>query len=221
MSNHFKFGDQVCHVHRPEWGVGSVIKAENVSQNGKTIQRLNVRFANGGMKTLLTDHAELERIDPPGAGGTSPDQSRTNGLPHTGDHPLDVWRAVEEKGWLESVAKKRIDEAMLAIPVAARDPFNSIKKRLTVTLDLYRFQRTGSSLIDWAIAQTHLKDPLTQFTRHDLELLFDRWAIERDNHLAKVLAEGRSESGLVRAALAQAPPTARDAVRRLHARALS
>jgi hypothetical protein len=110
---------------------------------------------------------------------------------------------------------------MTALPLDARDPFNSLGRRMKLTIDLYRFDRTGASLIEWGVAQTGLKDPLTHFTRHDLERLFDRWAMERDAHLGRLLVEARMQPALVQQALAAAPPSAREAMKRLNARMLS
>ena len=59
----FGFGDRVRNRKRPEWGVGSVVKAENASVNGHAGQRLSVRFPSVGVKTLSTGHADLERVE--------------------------------------------------------------------------------------------------------------------------------------------------------------
>ena len=76
--------------------------------------------------------------------------------------------------------------------------------------------------MDWAVAQTGLDDPLTRFTRQELEQRFDRWAFERDTYLAKLLQEARTsgsmgngDSAMLNALLKTAPPAAQDTVRRL------
>ena len=49
------------------------------------------------------------------------------------------------------------------------DPFSSATERLKATLDNFRFNAQARPLIDWAIAQTGLDDPLTLYTRQELE----------------------------------------------------
>ena len=204
MSDHqFQAGDQVRHAQRPEWGVGTVVRVEDLAANAehRREQRLVIRFPNVGLKTLSSAHAPLQRF-----GGDSGDR-----------HPVAVWEKVGEESWLGSVARKKIEEAMVSLPLDARDPFIPLSKRLSFTLDLYRFGRSGRSLSDWAVAQSGLDDPLTRFTRHELEQFFDRWAAERDSHLARLLQGAPLDPRLVNDALEAAPPQARGAVRRLTA----
>jgi hypothetical protein len=56
---------------------------------------------------------------------------------------------------------------------------------------------------------------MTRFNRHELEVFFDRWARERELHLARVIAEAGKDPEGVRDVLAKAPPAALDALRRL------
>ena len=196
----FESGDRVRHVRRPEWGIGSVLKAEEATVNGERSQRVSVRFPNGGLKTLSSAHAELQIVEVEDEAG-----------------PLAEWDKMTESEWLGPLARRKVEEAMTSLPPEVRDPFNSLRDRLTVSLDLYRFQPTGSSVIDWAIAQTGLPDPLSRFTRHELEHHFAPWATERDNHLDRLLREAKSEPALVKELVASAPPPAQQAVRRLTA----
>jgi hypothetical protein len=203
VERRIRSGDRVRHTVRPEWGVGVVINSEPVSVDGALRQRLSIRFPNEGLKTLVTSAAELELIT-----------ESSNGLPHAAEHPLASFGALAEGDWLAPHAKKKIEEAMISLPMDARDPFNGLKRRLDFTLGLYRFDRTDRKLQEWAVAQSGLQDPLTRFTRHELEQLFDRWAFERDNHLGRLLQEARNEPAVMRDALAKAPPAARHVVRR-------
>jgi hypothetical protein len=202
----FEFGDRVRHQHRPEWGIGSVTRIEVSHNEGKPTQRLTVRFPNAGLKVLNGDLADLERVV---------EQPSTH--PAEADHPVAAWDRLNESEWLGSVARRKVEEAMVRLTLAARDPFRTMQQRLTFTLDLYRFDRGGRSLIDWAVAQSGLDDPLTRFTRHELELLFDRWASERDNHLSRLLTEMKGDPEAVRRAVAAALPAGKDAVRRITA----
>ena len=69
--------------------------------------------------------------------------------------------------------------------------------------------------MDWAVAQSGLNDPLSRFTRHELEELFDQWAAQREEMLQKLVGEARSEPDLLRKLVAAAPPAARESLRRL------
>jgi hypothetical protein len=202
----FVFGDRVRHVRRPEWGVGTIMKAEDLGMNGQRSQRLSVRFPNAGMKTLLSDHAEIEKVT-------------GNGDPYADHHTATVsdWDKLHESEWLSTVAQRKVKETMISLPMEARDPFNSLAKRLELTLGLYRFDRSGRGLMDWAVAQTGMDDPLSRFTRHELEQHFDRWAYEREQHLAKLLQEARMEPAVVKDVMKRALPAAQGAVRKLTA----
>ena len=199
MSNHqFQPGERVRHAQRPEWGIGTVVQAEALAANANPggEQRVVIRFPSIGLKTISTAHASLKRL------GEDAD-------------PVAVWDKIGEAGWLGTVARRKIDEAMISLPLESRDPFIALSKRLSFTLDLYRFGRSERSLIDWAVAQSGLEDPLTRFSRQELEQLFDRWATERDSHLARLLQGAPLDPRLVSDALEGAPPQARGAVRRL------
>jgi hypothetical protein len=202
----FAFGDQVRHRERPEWGVGSVVRVEDVRLNGEASQRLSVRFTNAGVKTLNSSAAGLERVE---ATDDGEDEAGD------GEHPVGVWDRVREAGWLAPVAERKIEEAMVQLPPESRDMFLPLRDRLAAALSLFRFDRTGRGLIDWAVAQTGLDDPLTRFNRHELEQYFDRWTAERDGHLGRLLQEAATEPNLVDELLSDAPEPARAAVRRL------
>ena len=206
-SERFEFGDRVRHAERPEWGTGSVVRAEDVTIKGQPSQRLSVRFPNIGVKTLVSGHAPLKRVTeeaPPEPGG----EEAT---------PVADWDKVGQADWLAGVAQRKIEEAMISLPAEARDPFATVARRLAFALGLYRFDRSGRGLSEWAVAQSGLADPLTRFNRHELERFFDRWAFERDAHLARLLQEATLEPRLIEKLLAQAPPEAEKAVRRLMA----
>jgi len=204
----FASGDKVRHPAKPEWGIGTVVKVEHLPLNGHASQRLCIRFPNAGVKTLVSEHASLERVNEaadPFAAGDAPS--------------VKVWDKLNDSDWLAPMAKRKVDEAMISLPADVRDPFNSLQKRLTLMLSLYRFDRSGRGLMDWAVAQTGLDDPLSRFSRQDLEQKFDRWTFERDNQLAKLLQEVRAQSNgeqaALNAVLKSAPQAAQETVRRL------
>ena len=55
----FKMGDKVRSTKRPEWGVGSIMKIEAITFQGKSDHSIYVRFAAVGVKTLLASAADL------------------------------------------------------------------------------------------------------------------------------------------------------------------
>jgi Protein of unknown function (DUF3553) len=202
----YAYGDRVRHVRRPEWGIGTIVKVEDAALNGHRDWRLSIRFPNAGTKTLISSQAELEQVH----GNVEP---YVNGQ----ERSVAAWDKLSEGGWLNSVAERKVKEQMISLPPEVKDPFNSLAKRLVLTMALYRFDRSGRGLIDWAVAQSGLDDPLSRFTRHDLEQHFDRWAIERDNHLSRLLQDTRNEPVALNPLLKAAPPAAADAVRRFTA----
>lgn len=203
-SERFSFGDRVRHSKRPEWGVGSVVRVEELPVNGATSQRLQIRFPGVGVKTLAAGHAPLERVAAEAKSVEDPDAPSQ----------VRLWDKVGETDWLAGVAQKKIEETMISLPSEASDPFRDIGQRLRFTVKLYRFERTGRGLIDWAVAQTGLDDPLSRFNRHELERFFDRWAYEREAHLARLVREASDARLPIDDIAKDAPPAARKVLRR-------
>jgi hypothetical protein len=202
----FKIGDKVRSSKRPEWGEGSIMKLEAITFQGKTDQRIYVRFAAVGMKTLLASAADLVPAD--GSGG---DILSSIHRPTT----LSDVESSRESGWLGAIDRRKPEEIMTSLPPAATDPFLSLRKRLENTLSLYRFDGASARLIDWAVAQSGMNDPLSRFNRQELEELFRRWKFELDAHLTRLMGEARRDPEAMGAALAKAPPAAQKAVQRL------
>jgi len=191
----FSFGDRLLHAAKPEWGVGHVVAAQNVHQNGAPCQRLQVRFERAGLKTLSTAVADLRPAAEPAAVSTAEPPGPSAELD---ENPQAV---------------------MARMPEAATDPFSSPARRLEATLDLYKYRPEGASLLDWAARQSGLKDPLERFSRHELEAFYDRFHVALDRHLEKVVREVRTQDpGAVDRVAALATPEARAALKRLHAR---
>lgn len=194
-----KFGDRVIHADKPEWGSGVVSAAVPAIQDGKRCQRVTVRFERAGVKTLSTAFAHLRPAD------ESPE--------------IEQAIVTSNTGWLSDVGTKQVQEIMTRLPEAANDPFASMAARLKATLNLYRFSSTGGALMDWAAAQSGLKDPLSRFSRHELEEFFKRWEFTRAEHAKRLMGEAqRSDPKLVHEALAAAPEPARQALRRFDQR---
>jgi len=196
----FKFGDRLVHSHKPEWGTGVVTAVQAVEQDGVPCQRVTLRFDRAGLKTMTTNIAELEMVD-------------------DDTHPAAPVAANSPDTWLTKLENGTVEELMSRLPEATRDPFNTLQSRIEATLKLYRFTEQGGALIDWAAAQTGLKDPMTRFNRHELEALFKRFALGRDTQLKSLVIEGRrKDPATTEKLMAAAPAAARDALRRLNAR---
>ncbi|MEX0877058.1 MAG: hypothetical protein WD114_06325, partial [Phycisphaerales bacterium] len=108
-----------------------------------------------------------------------------------------------------SADHRQVLTIMTGIPEKARDPFASPAQRLAATLSLYRFEGTGASLLDWAAAQSGLRDPLSRFNRHELEEYYRMFQKNLQTHLSRVVREANNVPApeLVRIAKS-APPAA-------------
>lgn len=201
-----KQGDRIRHPKRPEWGVGEVTRVELITHDGQSEQRVWVRFKSVGLKTLLASIAQPEH--------TEPAKSDLESQFHAQPTLVDL-EALREGGWLGDIAKKKPEDAMRSLPPRATDPFLSASKRLEHTLSLYRFGAHGRSLIEWAVAQSGLEDPLSRFSRHELEQFHQRWRFDLDAHTGRLLQELRREPHTVQQLLARAPVPAVAAVRRI------
>ncbi len=165
----FGFGDKVVHLGRPEWGLGTVSQAIGDVHEGRACQRLTIRFERAGIKTLSTAIANL--------------------VPASDAPALSAQDAGPGDPLMGREAAKNATDLMLRIPDIASDPFQPPRVRLEASIRLYRYNEHAGSLIDWAAAQSGLKDPMTRFNRHELEDLFKRWAMLRDDHLRKLVWE--------------------------------
>lgn len=196
----FGFGDRVIHAAKPEWGTGVVSSAQNLVHEGRPCQRLTIRFERAGLKTLSTAVASIRPADQADAPARSIAPSSDD--PATGE------------SWLDALEAGNPSEVMSRLPEAATDPFQSIGNRIKATLGLYRFTRSGGSLLDWAAAQTGMKDPLSRFSRHELEEYFSRFETNRDNHLRQLAQEAlKKDPGCLRVAAENAPSRGVDLLR--------
>jgi hypothetical protein len=198
IGREWKPGDRLYHAGCPEWGTGEVRGAVSVSQNGVKCQRLTISFDRAGTKTLSTAFADLRTRD-----------SREIRNEPSMSEPRDPLAAATEPNH---------EEALVRVPEDATDPFRPHKARLHTTLGLYRFTSAGASLLDWAASQTGMKDPLSKFSRHELERSFDRFRANLDAHLKKLAFEMRkADPASLAEAVASAGPEQRQALRRADA----
>jgi hypothetical protein len=207
----FVKGDKVMHAKRPEWGPGVVDDASPIDHDGQRAQRLIVKFANRGTVTLNTAIAELVQKDSTQIMATTTSTSVKSSV-----RKPDATSG----GWLGSLSKDDPAKTLYSLPDAMTDPFVGTVKRLETTLDSFRYStdpRQPRLLLDWAIMQTGMADPLSKFTRQELEQAFPRFARDRDNHLwdlvKQLKREGRQDA--IQAAMKNAKhPGAREALQR-------
>lgn len=156
-----------------------------ITYHGKAAQRLIVNFKHHGRVTINTAIAPLMTM------GALTAMSGSTSSNLQGD-------AVSSGGWLGSLTEQSQQDGQLwQLFPTMTDPFQSIGARLQATLESYRFSTDPRSLIEWAIAQTGLEDPLSKFTRHELEQAFARFARDRNLHLRDLVRQlkqqGQSE----------------------------
>lgn len=197
----FTLGDRVIHAGKPEWGSGAISAAAAFKHEGKTCQRLTIRFDRAGLKTISTAFADIQ-IASKVADAVKPMLEEHHA-------PLPI----------ASAGHREILDIMTQIPENARDPFASPAHRLEATLSLYRFTATGGSLIDWAAAQCGLADPMGRFNRHELEDFYRMFEMNLRSHLGKVVKDANTVpvEELVRIR-DHAPPAAKLALQNLHRR---
>lgn len=199
----WNIGSKVRHSGCPEWGVGVVTAAQSLVQEGVRCQRLTIRFDKVGSKTVSTAFANLL-----GASDalSFPPVTNSSGNAHM----------ASTDSILNLEAKAATEDTFLRLPDAATDPFSSLTKRAAATLNLYRFTPSGASLLDWAVMQSGMRDPLSRYNRHELETLFSRFRQNLDSHARKTLKELKKlDAAAFNQVLAQATPEAQAAVRRI------
>jgi hypothetical protein len=228
----WSYGDKVVHTGKPEWGIGLVTGASGAVHEGKPCQRVVVRFERAGVKTLSTAFAELKPAsEAPAlalaepvevAGGHDAVHAHANGVKvgnggtASGNGGGSVTAENGEGGWLEKAGAPSATEVMTRLPDATTDPFATLVLRLKATIALYRFTDSGGSLLDWAAAQSGLKDPLSRFSRHELEQLFRRFCFVRDEHLKRLVLDlKKQDAATLQQILRAAPAPVQQALKRL------
>lgn len=176
----FSPGDEVLHPKRPEWGYGVVDKATTIQHQGHQAQRLVIRFAH---RPRITINTAIASLIPKGSHHAMQHENALQSTPHEGG------------GWLAALEQDANEHELWSLGDNLTDPFSNLKRRLEATLDTYRFSTEPRSLTAWAVAQTGLEDPLSKYSRQELEQAFPRYARDRDNHLHELVRAMRREDG--------------------------
>ena len=203
----WKVGNRILHTTRPEWGVGQVLRSEKFRHEGKDVQRLTIKFARAGTKTISTAYATLKDAD------TMPAAALIRTIEYAQSEADN--RATEDHPFSRSPDKPDA-KALLTLPEAVTDPFIPLAKRLDSTISLYRFEHHGASLLDWAASQTRLADPLTVYSRQELEQHFAQFRQLLDAHLQRLVTEARTREPEILAGLGKrVTPAMRDMLARM------
>lgn len=178
--NTFAPGDVVIHPKRPQWGDGKVMTALNINHEGSPGQRLTVRFANQGQVVINT--AIVPLVSKETVTQMSPTSSYSS---HTG------------QGWLDGLSRDANGHELFKLPDELTDPFATLENRFEATLRSYKLISDGRdprALLDWAVVQTGLSDPLSKYSRPELEQAYPRFARDRDNHLASLVKQFKAKN---------------------------
>ena len=212
----FSIADKVIHPGKPEWGVGTVASSSNTTQDGVPCQRLAIRFDRAGLKTITTAFVALRRAH---AGQPTPEPGADIGPgKDEGPDPFAPPRSGATGAAIPD-EPRAVRKLMTAVPDDATDPFISEASRLRKVLGLYRFQPTPGSLIDWAAAQSGLADPLSRFSRHELEEFFRDFRRNLDKALTKAVGDAsRVDPAELKEIARTAPPEVQRALQALYRR---
>lgn len=180
----FAVGDMVIHTRRREWGHGVVDEAVDIAHEGQTAQRLIVRFTHHGRVALNTGVAPLVSKD---AADTMREQPASS-MSASADGP---------GGWLAALeGKQQKGGELQRLPDELNDPFRTLEQRIEATLSTHRFTTEPRSLLEWAVAQTGLDDPMSKYTRHELEQGFEWYCRDRDLHLRELVRQAKQSGRL-------------------------
>lgn len=189
----------MVHPRRPEWGQGVVKDARPITHEGQSAQRVAVEFANRGRVVINTAVAKLSPK------GSEDSMTRTSATTTTlttkrpaggasgsaGSGGSASGGGVSGGGWLSELERANGSQKheLWDLTGPMTDPFSTLAQRLEATLDSYKFSTEPRSLIDWAVVQTGLDDPLSKYTRSEMEQAFGRFARDRDQHLHDLIRQ--------------------------------
>ena len=208
QSRTFAKGESVIHTGKPEWGPGDIVSAEGQLHEGKPCQRLTIRCARAGLKTISTAFAELKPAEDSMSRqliNASREVASRDGMGDTPMDPLD-----------KSMRRRAAEESLQKVPEDAIDPFRTPVQRLESMLKIYKWMDSPAGVLEWATSQTGLGDPMSMFNRHELEQHLDKFRIAVDNHMKKLLPVARkADAAGVQRVLLTAGPSAKAALRRV------
>jgi hypothetical protein len=179
----FQPGDRVRHADRPDWGPGVVESSKPLVQDGTAGWQLVIRFEQKGRVTVQTRYARIVPESRKSVDFTPPKgaQGVTIG---TGGFAAALGAGIAEAS------------VLIELPSEVNDLFAPVERRLAATLELFKYSAEARSLLEWASAQSGLTDPLSRFSRHELESAFAAYAKKRETHLRDLIGQIRKAGRL-------------------------
>jgi hypothetical protein len=179
-------GRQVCNPARPEWGLGRVLRVQSTRVGGQPAFRVSVQFVTGH-RTLVVPPARL----------TAPEPETTR-----------------QAGWLDEIGGRTLDDRLVSLPAAILEQFGTPAQRLVALAPLYELRDESAALVQWARRHAHVADPLSHWSRDELQQAFAAFCLERDTHLRRVAALLVQSDGpdALRALLDTLPQHVREAI---------
>lgn len=160
-------GRDVCNAARPEWGVGKVASVQPTPVDGKPAQRVTIEFPTG-RRTLVVPPARLVEPRPEPQRGA---------------------------GWLDVLGKSTLDDQLRQLPEEVTEMIGTPRQRVAALAPLYRYDETPAGLSRWACDRVEVADPLSQWSRDELQVAFRVFSHERDGYLRSALAILRRDEG--------------------------
>ncbi len=202
----FEVGDITFHPNCPEWGSGKVKEAQNTSHEGRVVQRLRVDFSNAGSKWINTGVAPLRKKT--GKEAPAPAMRIAPSLAAAATTSREKADALPDKGWLDELESTKSGNVpdLWELPITLTDIMRAPEDRLTLTAEAYKFSHEPGPLFQWAVAQSGMDDPLSRYSRMELEQAYFRYSRLRDDHLFDLCRQLKREGkmGLVKEIAASA-----------------
>lgn len=161
-------GTKVQVLGRPDWGTGVVERVQSTSSNGQPQHRVTVMFPVVGQKTLVSPPARLA---------------------------LPVDGPTREQGWLDQIAGRTLDDRLRKLPADVEKMIGTTREKLSAVVLLYQFDDSPKSLQRWAQRITGAPDPLSLWSRDELQLSFGAFCSERDAYLRGQAAQLQLKEG--------------------------
>ncbi|HMQ15467.1 MAG TPA: DUF3553 domain-containing protein [Phycisphaerae bacterium] len=102
---------------------------------------------------------------------------------------------IRRAGWLDSLAGATADQRLRQLPSDVAQVLGTPAQRLAAVLPWYGFDADPHALVRWARALVRAPDPLSVWSRDELESAFAAFCRERDAHLRGVAALLRQQEG--------------------------
>lgn len=161
-------GSKVQVIGKPDWGVGVVERVQSTTIAGQPQHRVTVMFPVVGQKKLVVPPARLAQ---PTEGPT------------------------RAQGWLDQIAGRALDDRLRKLPSDVEHMIGTTRDKLAAITRLYEFEDEPKSLQRWAQRITGAADPLSLWSRDELQLSFGAFCGERDSYLRGQAAQLHVKEG--------------------------